>query len=349
MYQTKGNNPPRLDFWEWMIYVLFAGTSFLIGLVVYCVGKSFAWPVRRLMDRVRGEKVETDEKTEEVVQVAPMATPKINSAKAPVVDWDEPEVVESEIRRIELKKGYVVFRFHEQSGTVKGKLTVTSKALHKAIGKTVLLNLKQCKSLADATNIMRAKAEAIFAAATENKATASKVAKAPLVPELLEAGIPDSTEMPIMEDMSFADMPHDMPAFFSDEEYASMERDTGDPYEQFAPPAAPVVADQPKWKKPRGKREFEVKYRGTLVSYGLEPRVLEDPKKGKREIQHFCVRIHDDELQAEHPLWGNDLQRVITESNVQVGERVELGFVGWTTVMVHGKSERKKLWAVSKI
>jgi len=349
MYQTKGNNPPRLDFWEWMIYVLFAGASFLIGLVAYCVGKSFAWPVRRLMDRLRGEKVATAETTEEVTQVAPMATPEINSAKAPVVDWDEPEIVESDIRRIMLDKGYVVFRFHEQSGTVKGKLTVTAKSLHKGIGKTVLLNLDQCKSLADANRIMRAKAEAIFAAAAGKKAKASKVAKVPTVPEQLASGVPASAEMPVSVDSLVDDMPPDMPAFFSDEDFASMEREMGDPFEQFAPPAAPVVVDRPRPRTRRAKRDFEVKYRGTLVSYGHEPRVLEDPKEGKREIQHFCVRIHDDELQAEHPLWGNDLQRVITEANVQVGERVELGFVGWTTVMVHGKSERKKLWAISKI
>ncbi len=349
MYQTKGNNPPRLDFWEWMIYVLFAGTSFLIGLVAYCVGKSFAWPVRRLMDRVRGEKVETDEKTEDVIQVAPMATPEINSAKAPVVDWDEPEIVESEIRRIELKKGYVVFRFHEQSGTVKGKLTVTSKALHKAIGKTVLLNLKQCKSLADATNVMRAKAEAIFAAAAATKTAASKGAKVSSVPEISEADIPDSTEMPFMQDMPFADMMPEIPPYFTDGDFVPMEPDMGDLYEQFAAPEVPNVASRPPRKTPEKAPKVEVKYRGILVAYGPEERKLDDPKDGERLVRHFCVRIHDEGLQAEQPLWGNDLRRVIMEAKVQVGDRIELGVVGETPVMVRGKPRKKKVWALTKV
>jgi hypothetical protein len=40
---------------------------------------------------------------------------------------------------------------------------------------------------------------------------------------------------------------------------------------------------------------------------------------------------------------------VIREANVQVGDRVDLAFVGWTTVEIHGKSEQKKIWALSKI
>ena len=349
MYQTKGNNPPRLDFWEWMIYVLFAGTSFLFGLVVYCIGKSFAWPVRRLIDRVRGEKVATAEKTEEVTEVAPMPAPEINSAKAPVVDWDEPEIVAAEIRRIELKKGYVVFRFYEQNGTAKGKLTVTSKALHKAIGKTVLLNLNQCKSLADATSVMRAKAETILASAAVNKTEASKGAKASLVPEISEAGIPDSMEMPFMQDMPFADMIPEIPPYFTDGDFAPMEPDMGDRYEQIAAPVASQEASRPTRKMPDKAQKVEVKYRGILVGYGREERKLDDPKDGERMVRHFCVRIHDESLHAEQPLWGNDLQRVIKEANVQVGDRIELGVVGETPVMVRGKPRKKKVWTLTKV
>lgn len=349
MYQTKGNNPPRIDFFEWMIYVLFAGTSFLIGLVVYGIGKSFAWPVRRLMDQVRGEKVATEEKTEEKAKVAPMAVPEINSAKAPVVDWDVPEIVAAEIRRIELKKGYVVFRFYEQSGTAKGKLTVTARALHKAIGKTVLLNLNQCKTLVDATNVMRAKAETILASAAVTKTDASKGVKASSVQEFSAAGIPDSMEMPFMDEMPFADMISEIPPYFTDGDFVPMEPDMGDPYEQFAAPEATKEASRPMRKMPDTAPKVEVKYRGILVGYGSEERKLDDPKKGERLVNHFCVRIHDEDLHTEQPLWGNDLQRVIKEANVQVGDRIELGVVGETPVMVRGKPRKKKVWTLTKV
>lgn len=354
MYQTKGNNPPRLDFWEWMIYVLFAGTSFLVGLVVYCIGKSFAWPVRRLIDRVRGEKVATEEKTEEVTEVAPMAAPEDNSAKAPLVDWDEPEIVAAEIRRIELEKGYVVFRLNEQTGVAKGKLTVTSKVLHKAIGKTVLLNLDHCASIADAISIMRGKAEAILASAAVKKTVVSKTAKASSVPDPLEKSTPSEMDVPPMMDMPFEDIPverlEDIPPYFFDQEEArTHEPDMGDPFDQFVAPEAPKKAAAPNLKKKAPPKNAKAKYRGILLSYGQELRTLDDPKKGKHQVHHFCVRIHDEVLDAEHPLWGNDLERVIREANVQVGDRVDLAFVGWTTVEIHGKSEQKKIWALSKI
>ncbi len=140
MYQSRSKNPPQVDIWEWLTYVLFAGASFLLGVMVYAIGAAFAWPTKRILDHIRRKKAVTeDDGAEGSVEAEPVGqtSSEIASAKAPEINWDEPEVLVSEVRLVQLSKGHVVFRYWEQTGTVKGKLTVTSRALFKAIGKSV--------------------------------------------------------------------------------------------------------------------------------------------------------------------------------------------------------------------
>ena len=88
----------------------------------------------------------------------------------------------------------------------------------------------------------------------------------------------------------------------------------------------------------------EVSYQGTILSFGIEER-----KKGTEKFDQFCVRLHDEDLQAENPLWGVDLERVIQETGAKVGDRVKLSLVGETQVLVKDKKRPKKLWALTKI
>lgn len=155
--------------------------------------------------------------------------------------------------------------------------------------------------------------------------------------------------MPLMEEPPFLDIPPDLPHYNDYEVAGSMEPD---PWAQFAPPEAVSVPQEvtaSKRQQTKGEQKVQVKYRGTLVSFGREERKLDDPESGERQVRHFCVRIYDENLQAEQPLWGNDLQRVISEGNVKPGDRIELGVVGETAVLVKGKPRKKKVWALSKV
>lgn len=348
MYQSRSKNPPQVDIWEWLTYVLFAGASFLLGVMVYAIGAAFAWPTKRILDHIRRKKAVTeDDGAEGSVEAEPVGqtSSDIASAQAQGIDWDEPEVLVSEVRLVELSKGYVVFRYYEQNGAVKGKLTVTSKALFKAIGKSVLINFDNCPSIAEATKLVRGKGEAILASA---KQTARKP-KALADDQGAIREVSDAMEMPPYEDAPCFDIPPDLPPHHDYEATASMEPD---PWAQFEAPTVVPVQQEVSASKPRpakGGQKVQVKYQGTLVSFGREERKLDDPVNGERLVRHFCVRIFDENLQAEQPLWGNDLQRVISEGNVKPGDRIELGVVGETAVLVKGKPTKKKVWALVKV
>ncbi len=348
MYQSRSKNPPQIDIWEWLTYVLFAGASFLLGVMVYAIGAAFAWPTKRIIDHIRRKKAVTeDDGAERNVETEPVeqTSPGVASAKAPEINWDESEVLVSEVRLVQLSKGHVVFRYWEQTGTVKGKLTVTSKALFKAIGKSVLINFDNCPSIAEATKLVRGKGESILASA---KQTARKP-KVSADDQRVSREVPAAMDMPPYEDAPCFDIPPDLPPHHDYEATASMEPD---PWAQFEAPTVVPVKQEVSASKPRpakGEQKVQVKYQGTLVSFGREERKLDDPDNGERLVRHFCVRIYDENLQAEQPLWGNDLQRVISEGNVKPGDRIALGVVGETAVLVKGKPRKKKVWALAKV
>ncbi len=348
MYQSRSKNPPQIDIWEWLTYVLFAGASFLLGVMVYAIGAAFAWPTKRIIDHIRRKKAVTeDDGAERNVEAEPVeqTSSEVASAKAPEINWDESEVLVSEVRLVQLSKGHVVFRYWEQTGTVKGKLTVTSKALFKAIGKSVLINFDNCPSIAEATKLVRGKGESILASA---KQTARKP-KVSADDQRVSREVPAAMDMPPYEDAPCFDIPPDLPPHHDYEATASMEPD---PWAQFEAPTVVPVKQEVSASKPRpakGEQKVQVKYQGTLVSFGREERKLDDPDNGERLVRHFCVRIYDENLQAEQPLWGNDLQRVISEGNVKPGDRIALGVVGETAVLVKGKPRKKKVWALAKV
>lgn len=348
MYKSKGDNLPRLDFWEAWIYVLFGGLSFLIGLLVYATGKGLAWPVRKMIERYRFQQVEATttnagQSTEMSVAVDTRCSPEIRQAHLPAVDWDTPEIVPMVIRRIELQKGYVVCRFWEQSGMVKGKLTVTSRTLQKALGKTVIMREVKCDSIARAVESMRGQAEAVLASAPRVRQPESGAIKARVQDEVpQEIGqVPDMTSFPVNQEGDVLEVP----PYISGDGHGAGDLEP-DPFEQFS---VPEVAPKAVSTRKPGAEPTKVSYRGTLISYGREPRKLDDPAEGERVITHFCVRIFDRELQAEQQLWGNDLQRVVTEAGVKIGDEINIGVVGETPVLIKGKPKKKKVWALTKI
>lgn len=348
MYKSKGDNPPRLDFWEVGIYVLFGGLSFLIGLVVYVAGKVLAWPVRKTVERYRSQQVEATAMTDGIPAETPVAadvgsSPKVTQAQLPAVDWESPEIVPMLIRRIELQKGYVICRFWEQSGMVKGKLTVTSRTLQKALGKIVIMRDGKCDSIAQAVDSMRRQAEAVLASAPKMRQPESGAFQARVQDEVpQEIGqVPDMTSLPANQEGDVLEVP----PYISGDGHGPGDLEP-DPFEQFS---VPESASKPVCTRKPGVEATKVSYRGTLISYGREPRKLDDPAEGERVIKHFCVRIFDRELQAEQQLWGNDLQRVVTEAGVSIGDEINIGVVGETPVFIKGKPKKKKVWALTKI
>lgn len=350
MQQAKANSLPRFNLVEWLTYALFAGIAFVITLLAVCSGNAIAWASRRTVMLVRNN-LATKTKATEATAVTPAAnaSPKISSAKAPVVDWDEKEIEAAEIRRLEFEKGYVVFRFNKESGVVKGKLTVTKKALHRTLGKTVLINLDRCASVTEAMNIVHGKAEVLLASVSARKTDRTKSVKTLVASGSSVVDVSSASEMPTMLDIPFADMPLEVPPYLDDLESASMPPGGIEQFEEPAQPVVPKKASAVDRKKSASSRDGNPTYRGTYIASGLEERSLADPKKGNRTIKHFCVRIYDEDLDSEQLHWGNDLERAVAEANIQAGDRIELGVQGMTTVMVKNKPERKKVWALRKL
>lgn len=340
MYQAKAASQPNTAFIDRMVYLLTYGVSLLVfTLLVAAYRGAIKRPVMALVDQYRGRKEQTVEGAD-AAAVSIQAPEVVETASA---IWETPEIVASQIRRIEFhKKGYVVFSYYEKTGEVKGKLTVTSRATQKVVGKMIVLRHHSAANILDATAAMKAQAEAVLSAKNSQEVgharQASDTAAQDSIPEWV-------TEMP-----SWDGPPPGWDASPPDShEYANVERecDGGNPSDHHS---APVVHPEPvRLQKKLPSKQADVTYQGILTGYGFEDRTMDDPKSGEKRIRQFCVRIHDQNLQAENQLWGNDLQRVITEAKVQVGERVELGVVGQTPVMVRGKPRNKKVWTLKKV
>ena len=267
-------------------------------------------------------------------------TPK--KATVPTADlslWAvQPDVEVFEIDRVELPKGYVVLRFYKAKAIAKGRFTATAKALQRAGVKTVDLEVS-CLTIGQARTLMREKAQSIIDSA-KAQASRARTPKVAAESEQVQACAMDSGDGGI-------------PAYLADEDAAIFRDPAWVSEPANAMPAfddEPVVqaATAPVRSAPPAPNP-SVCYRGTLQRFGMEKRTFSDPKKGDRIVNHFCVRIFDEALQAEQPLWGNDLQRVIEEGGAKVGDRVDLGLIGETSVMVRGKPQKKKVWSLTRL
>lgn len=114
------------------------------------------------------------------------------------------------------------------------------------------------------------------------------------------------------------------------------------------PAPVPVSQDQePKIEAPPRKKltsRKQISYRGVLIDSGLAPR-----NQGDRSFNQFRVLLHDDKLGGELPLWGADLERVLQETGVKPGDRIEASIVGDTEVLIKGNPRSKTIWAISKM
>lgn len=351
MYQSRAKNPPQLDFWEAVIYIVFAAGGFVVGVLAYLGTKSMAKTASLVTSMASKKPAVTRDEPQQAVVAPPVVSPLVEEVRPgalmPAVDWDEPEIVPSEIRRVELSKGFVVVRYNPATGTSVGKLTVTSKTLQKTLGTTLRISSStNAATVAQATNDMKAKAEALFTVAkTTSKRTTRReagVVKTTSAPEHVIA------ETPPNEPLMFDDVPPhvlpEIPPYFDERD--DMESAGPDPFVGFASTSDGETRAGRRSEKVVAK----VNYRGTLLGYGKEKRLLPGENgEEEREVKHFCVRIRDDDLMAEQPLWGNDLRRVLKEAHVRVGDRIDLGIVGEVPVLINGETKMKKVWSLKKL
>ncbi len=323
----------------WITYLLCSLPLWLLQLAFYLVGRS-GIAVHRLVKARREARREAKAEAD-TVQISDnlnsVAAKPLTGAKTG--QWEEPSWTTSQIGRVELPQGYVVFRYLASRGVVKGKLTVTETARSIKRKKPVVVLLEaSCSSLSEATRAMKSKGEeALSELLAQKKGNAKKqLSDTPAAVRAQERDeTPGDLEIPMYLQSEDAEM------------QTGRELDH-DPFGHFA--VAPPEAETPKHRIAAPKpASAQVSYKGVLLSFGKENRILDNPKGGERNVQHYCVRIFDEHLQAEQPLWGNDLRRAIQESAVKLGDRIELGLVGETEVPVKGKPVRKKVWSLTKL
>ena len=320
----------------WCFFAIF----FIPALCIVFLVETIKFGSRSLRKVVRQPETLVDHEVSEEADVTTKAeeTPKINLAEDSPNLWDTFQTEVSEIGRVELPRGYVVFRYYASKGVVKGKLTITETAKAQRRKKPLSVTIEgECACIRDAAEVMRVKAEkAIASMPATNKSPRQKLSCGEILRQ--ETAAESNTELPAI------------PAYLmsEDAEMHSGKELEPDPFTCFA--VAPEVEKSAPKRRPISKpKQLQASYRGSLLAFGKEQRKLDDPEKGERSVWHFCVRIFDEMLQAEQPLWGNDLKRVIEESDVKIGDRVELGLVGETAVLIKGKPAKKKVWSLSKL
>ena len=328
-------NPYVWNPFYWIAYLLCSLPGWLLQLVFCLVGRS-GMSIHRLVKTRREAKAEAGTAQASDGPSSVVAKPPV---KETTDQWGQPSTIASEISRVELPQGYVVFRYLASQGIVKGKLTVTETARSGKRKKPIIVLLEgSCSSLSEATRTMKAKGEEALTSLLAQKKGITKK-QPPNKAAAIRAGGVEQTPGDL-----------EIPMYLRSED---AEMQTGrelapDPFEHFA--TSPPEAEVPKRRLTAPKpANTEVSYKGVLLTFGKENRKLDDPVKGERNVQHFCVRIFDEQLQAEQPLWGNDLRRVLEESDAKVGDRVELGLVGETEVLVKGRPTKKKVWSLTKL
>lgn len=264
-------------------------------------------------------------------------------------DWPLFEV--GEISRIELKRGCVVCRFYRQQRMVKGKLIPTAAAAKRILGGSVQLGPVSCDSLEAAVALMQEQAERILdSAKSARKSPSPRGASAVPAIQAGTAGVPMIGEL-IRSD-EFDDIPVFPP---SDCEPVEFERLQDDPFSGLDSHAVPSGAEgrEELPVKKSVPRTGQVSYQGVVQTFGLVDRWIpkdeKDPNSKKKKVEHFRIRLLDEELQTEQDHWGADLERAIRDSGVQVGDRVQIAVVGTTPVMVKGRTRTKKVWALTRL
>lgn len=328
-------NPYAWNPFYWVAYLLCSLPGWLLQFVFYLVG-CLGMSVHRLVKMRREAKAEAGTAQASDGPSSVVAKPPVEETTD---QWGQPSTIASEISRVELPQGYVVFRYLASQGIVKGKLTVTETARSGKRKKPITALLEgSCSSLSEATRTMKAKGEE-----TLKSLLAQKKGNAKKQP-------PGKAAAVRAEGMEETPGDLEIPMYLRSED---AEMQTGrelepDPFEHFA--TSPPEAEVPKRRLTAPKpASTQVSYKGVLLAFGKENRILDNPKGGESNVQHYCVRIFDEHLQAEQPLWGNDLRRAIQESAVKLGDRIELGLVGETEVPVKGKTVRKKVWSLTKL
>lgn len=281
-----------------------------IGLAMLA-WKAIVW-VAKLLFRITRPEVSTNT---DVATVSVMSPVVIQEGQAPNIHpvfANDLNIIPAELRRVDLKNGFVSIRYYAQEGRAKAKLTISSKSLQKRCGYvTVYLEDRLVSSINQAESEYRLEAEEELGEFPPiAKAKPQPVVKVEAEPE---AVIEIQPELPVAK-------------------------------------AAESTTVKPRVeRKAKAPQKREVSYRGTLLEAGMAEKTSSKSGEGEKKFPWYRVLIHDDKLGGENALWGNDLERAIKESGAQPGEQIELGVVGDTEVMHRGKPKTKTIWAVSKI
>ena len=354
------------DPYYWIAWIICLVPFALLGAAAYIVSRIKKATRTIYAAKFQNAAAESEETAQEVVPVAevPTVKTKMEPASEPLpvseaemvaerafTDW--PLFEASEISRIELKRGRVVCRFYRQKGMATGKLIPTVVAAKRALGGSIQLAPVKCDSVEAAIAEIKKQAESILdSVRTAKKPTASK--NATMVPAIR----PDSKIGPMVGELMQSDEFDDIPIFPpSDCEPVEFERLNDDPFsglEQGAAGAeAPADVSQRMHRTRSARPAAQVAYQGILQAFGFVdrwvPRDEKDPNGKKKKIEHFRVRLLDEELQTEQDHWGVDLERALKDSGAQLGDRVELAVVGTSPVTVKGKTRMKKVWVLSRI
>lgn len=271
---------------------------------------------------------------------SPNASPNPVSGKPPAAFIGEPvlmganpalyldqEIQAGEIRTIDLQKdARLSVRFYASKGKATGVLTISSQKLRKALGFS-RTSLAECdaQSMAEAAVTLRKDADALIAGQelpVRKKRAVVQPAESVQV-EQSEAG-------PIYEE----------PPPFADEDL----HQNFEPVHECELMPEPVTAPPEQTFYEGPPKEKELVYTGIFLGAGYTKRT-----KGERTFDQFRVQLLHDELRTRIDVWGNDLERVVQDSNVTKGQRVEIAHVGDLPVNIRGKQKVKKIWTLEII
>ncbi len=292
----------------------------------------------------------SQEPAEQSVAIPPVHVSESESAADRAFsDW--PLFEAGEIARIDLKRGRLVCRFYRQQGLAKGKLTPTAAMAKRSLGGSVQLEPVSCESLEAAVAMMQKQAERILNS-TKVARKSPVIRGATAVPAIQEGAVSTPMIGELMRSDEFDDIPVFPP---SDCEPVEFERVNDDPFSVLDSGSIPSGVERAVEKPVSTSvaRSGQVAYQGVVQTFGLVDRWMpkdeKDPNSKKKKVEHFRVRLLDEELQIEQDHWGTDLERVIKDSGVQVGDRVQIAVVGSTPVVVKGRTRMKKVWALTRL
>jgi len=115
---------------------------------------------------------------------------------------------------------------------------------------------------------------------------------------------------------------------------------------QSEPEEAPAKPEQKAKPRKANAKTVVNSHHGELVAAGVERRTKDD-----RSFNQYCVDVRLDETGAIERTWGADLERALKASGAQVGDQVEVRFLGFhphTVVRKNRKTGQKETKEVSK-